>query len=251
MATAIQHLKAHDGSTEWFVCRDCMTQIDPVGHNYPGYTEEQCDDAECPLCGGTDTAWLFATDEEAIALAIAKADDASSKVLEQITTYTACVYGKNGDEPGAVEINLECAEVDLDDDSTVTLYRWIEQDDGGIQETGEWTNDKSTAIEGGEEYASDNDETPDLDSLISEIEETGFFKDNDIIPAVIKSATQHSQGYLLVTPDISEPIGTMWTTNGYLQRDDYISLDATYPSEAYAADALLRAINDYQSGDND
>ena len=55
----------HDGASEVFVCRDCMEQIDPVGGYYPGYTKEQCDNGECPRCGGTDTAWLFALPQQA------------------------------------------------------------------------------------------------------------------------------------------------------------------------------------------
>lgn len=51
-------LKPHDGVSEVFVCRKCMVQIDPVGE-WPDYTKEQCDDGECPICGGSDTAWLF------------------------------------------------------------------------------------------------------------------------------------------------------------------------------------------------
>jgi hypothetical protein len=57
---AMNNLKKHDGVSETFVCRDCMVEIDPVGGNYPDWTKEQCDSGECPHCGGTDTAWLFA-----------------------------------------------------------------------------------------------------------------------------------------------------------------------------------------------
>jgi len=59
---AEKKLVPHDGG-EAFVCRDCMTLIDPVGGNYPGWTQEQADNAECPHCGGTDTAWSFADQE--------------------------------------------------------------------------------------------------------------------------------------------------------------------------------------------
>lgn len=53
----------HDGRSEAFVCRDCMTLIDPVGHHYPDWADEQADNGECPLCGSTDTNWVFASDE--------------------------------------------------------------------------------------------------------------------------------------------------------------------------------------------
>ena len=54
-------LVPHDGVSECFVCRNCAVQIDPVGGYYPRWTDAQCDAGECPLCGGTDTAWLFAS----------------------------------------------------------------------------------------------------------------------------------------------------------------------------------------------
>lgn len=57
-----RRLKPHDGASEVFVCRDCGEQIDPVGGSYPGYTQQQCDDGVCPLCGGNDTGWLFDED---------------------------------------------------------------------------------------------------------------------------------------------------------------------------------------------
>lgn len=54
-----EKLIPHDGG-EAFVCRDCMVLIDPVGGHYQDWTDEDADDAECPYCGGTDTAWSFA-----------------------------------------------------------------------------------------------------------------------------------------------------------------------------------------------
>ena len=52
----------------------------------------------------------------------------------------------------------------------------------------------------------EQDATPDLDDVMAEIKETGYFTDPDIIPLVVKAATQYSQGYLLVTPDIRSPL---------------------------------------------
>ncbi len=89
---------------------------------------------------------------------------------------------------------------------------------------------------------------PDLDDVMAEIKETGYFTYPDIIPLVVKAATQYSQGYLLVTPDISQPVGTAWTINGYLQCD-YIALDATYSTEEEAAEALLNAIQGQEDED--
>lgn len=102
---------------------------------------------------------------------------------------------------------------------------------------------KEEAEEAAKALSVDEDETPDLEGLLTEIKETGYFSDPDMIPRVVKAATQHSQGYLLVTPGISQPVGQRWTTNGYLQCD-YIALEATYSTEEEAADALLRAIQE-------
>jgi rubrerythrin len=58
-------LVPHDGVSEVFVCRACMTQIDPAGTHYDGYAKADCDQGACPLCGGTDTKWLFARGKSA------------------------------------------------------------------------------------------------------------------------------------------------------------------------------------------
>lgn len=162
------------------------------------------------------------------------------RFVDNIATYTACVYGANGDQPGEVEIVLQSAEED-----DVTAYRWAERDDGGTHETGEITLDRDAAIAAGEEYASENDEEPDPEELIRQIVETGYFGDADAgdIRAICLEATRHSQGYLLLPAGefVGHPIGRMWTTNGYLQCD-HVRLGATYPSVAMAADALLRAV---------
>jgi hypothetical protein len=160
--------------------------------------------------------------------------------VDAIAAFTACVYGHDGDEPGEVRVVLESAT-----EGDITAYRWAEQDDGGTRETGDPTKDRDEAVAGGEEYASENDEEPDADDLIQQIVDTGYFgsADADDICAVCQAATEHSQGYLLLPKGefVGHPIGRMWTTNGYLQCE-YVSLDATYPSVAYAADALLRAV---------
>ncbi len=87
---------------------------------------------------------------------------------------------------------------------------------------------------------------PDADDLIRQIVETGYFGDADDadIRAICQAATDYSQGYLLLAAGgfPGDPIGRLWTTNGYLQCAEYVTLDATYPCIAYAADALLRAV---------
>jgi hypothetical protein len=160
--------------------------------------------------------------------------------IDSITTYTACVFGRDGDEPGEVQIVLESAT-----EFGIKAFRWAECDDGGSHEHGTITLDRDEAIEAGEEYASENDEMPDADELIEKIVETGYFGDADAddIKAICKAATEHSQGYLLLPKGefVGHPIGRSWTTNGYLQNIEYVTLDATYSDIAFAADALLRA----------
>lgn len=53
-------LRPHDGASEVFVCRDCGEEIDPVGGNYPGWTDQECEDGVCPLCSSEDTRWMYA-----------------------------------------------------------------------------------------------------------------------------------------------------------------------------------------------
>lgn len=163
------------------------------------------------------------------------------RVIDVIAAYTACVYGRNGDEPGEVEVVLESAE-----EYGIVAFRWAERDDGGTHNRGDITLDRDEAVKDGESVAEENDEEPDADDLIKQIVETGYFGDADAddIRAVCKAATEHSQGYLLLPAGefVGHPVNRMWTTNGYLQCERYVTLDATYPSVAYAADALLRAV---------
>jgi hypothetical protein len=161
--------------------------------------------------------------------------------VEGIATYTSCVFGANGDEPGDVEISLESAT-----EYGITAYRWAEHDDGGTHNTGTITLDRDEAVTGGEEYAEENDETPDVEELLDKIVETGYFgtADADDIRVICEEATTHSQGYLLLPKGefCGHPVGRLWTTNGYLQCEEYITLNATYSNISYAADALLRQV---------
>lgn len=164
-------------------------------------------------------------------------------VEDDIASYTACVYGRDGDSPGEVEIVLESAT-----EYGITAYRWAERDGGGTHGHGPITLDRDEAVGDGEEYAQDNDDELDADALIAEIVETGYFgsADHDDIRAICQVATEYSQGYLLLPAGefCGYPIGRLWTTNGYLQCDRYVTLDATHHSVAYAADSLLRAVTD-------
>jgi hypothetical protein len=168
-------------------------------------------------------------------------DRADWQTDDGITTYTACVYGSEGDKPGEVRVVLQSVA-----EYGITAYRWAEQDGSGTHESGPITLDRDEAVSGGEDYASENDEEPNAEELIAKIVETGYFgeADADDIRAICKAATEHSQGYLLLPAGefCGHPIGRVWTTNGYLQCDKYVTLDATHPNIAYAADTLLRAV---------
>lgn len=174
-----------------------------------------------------------------------QADRLNWKTEDVVATFTAYCYGRDGDEPGVVEIRLESASADIDS-ATITVYRWREYDDGGAYESGETTTDRAQAVQAGRDYAEAQDEAPDVDDLIGQIVASGYFGPAaaDEIRAVCVAATQYSQGYLLLAQgQLPSPIGVAWTTNGYLQEVEYITLDATYPSVEYAADALLCAIS--------
>lgn len=158
-------------------------------------------------------------------------------------TYIACCYGRDGDEPGDVVVQLESAE----DDDGVTWWRLFEPE--ACQSSDKMWDDETEARDALADWCEDRDETPDAEDIEAQIRETGYFNDPDIIPLVIAEMTQHSQGYLLLTPDIGQPVGTRWTTNGYLQCD-YISVDATHNNPAVAADSLLRAIQSAQENEN-
>jgi hypothetical protein len=128
----------------------------------------------------------------------------------------------------------------------IVAYRWASKDDSGTHERGPITLDRNEAVEAGEEYGGENDDLPDADDLIRQIVETGYFGGADAtdIKAICEEATKYSHGYLLLPAGkfCGYPIGRLWTTNGYLQCEKYVTLDATHSSLSYAADALLRAV---------
>ena len=74
-------------------------------------------------------------------------------------------------------VDIEIAEYDTDPDgddpdSIIEVYRWTSYDDGGTNKRGEWTTDRQEAIDGGEEYARDNNqEEPEEDEPEEEDED--------------------------------------------------------------------------------
>jgi hypothetical protein len=165
---------------------------------------------------------------------------------EDIGTFMDRCYGPEGNDLGEVTVGVaKATDEDGKEYWVVGSYDEAVTNDEGVYAT------REDAIERANEVIETQDETPDVADVIVEIEGTGYFSDPAIIPSVIKAATEYSQGYLLVTPDIHQPVGIAWTTNGYLQDCDYIALDATYGSEEEAAEALLSAIRDYQSDDEE
>jgi hypothetical protein len=183
---------------------------------------------------------------------------------EVVDSYLRRCYGRDGDELGEVPVSVAPYTVDQDceacggqgckndadetccdecaGEGTIEASGWIvaETPDEATEYHGRYAT-REEAVDAAEELAEELDETPDQDGIIAEIRETGYFDDPDIIQLVVDAATQYSQGYLLITPDIHQPVGTRWTTNGYLECA-HITLDATYGTHAQAAEALLRAI---------
>lgn len=161
---------------------------------------------------------------------------------EPVDSYLHRGYGRDGDELGEVPVSV--ARYTTEDDES----GWIvaETPDEATEYHGRYAT-REEAVAAAEALAEELDETPDLAEIVADIQATGYFDDPDIVPAIVAAATQYSQGYLLVTPDIHQPVGTRWTTSGYLECD-HITLDATYGTKEQAAEALLRAI---QAGDDE
>lgn len=57
---------------------------------------------------------------------------------ELIGEFTARCYGPNGDEKGSVFLFIDMRILDKPNTDTVE-YRWIEDDDSGVSDSGEWT----------------------------------------------------------------------------------------------------------------
>ena len=169
-----------------------------------------------------------------------KTDEKLDWRTQDSDTYIACCYGADGDEAGHVEVQLQSA---AGDEGSIcwSLY----EPEAGERSADMW-DDETEAREALAAWCLDRDETPDGDDIETRIRETGYFADPDIIPYVITEMTKHSQGYLLLTPDIQQPVGTRWTTNGYLQCE-HICVDATHDNRAVAADSLLRAIESHRT----
>ena len=159
---------------------------------------------------------------------------------EHLADYTLCVYGRDGTDPGLIEVWLERAEI-----YGIEVYRWRAGDDEQEADCGYPTLSQDEATEDGLQYAEDNDEEPDADEYIDHIVATGYFGDATAsdIRAICEEATQHSQGYLLLPKGefVGCPVGRMWTTNGHLECD-YVTLQATYKKLSYAACALLEKV---------
>jgi hypothetical protein len=151
----------------------------------------------------------------------------------------------SGDEPGEVEIYIERAEC-----AGRPVYRWVEDDGSGAACSGKPRRSRDRAVQAAITHAIDQDDSIDIDSIISDILGSGFFargtNAQDILE-VCEAASEHSQGYLLLAADEPppQPAGIAWTTNGYLEVP-YIRLAADHASAAYAADSLLREVQRFE-----
>ena len=167
--------------------------------------------------------------------------DCNWRAVEAIDTYIACCYGRDGDEPGSVEIVLQEASP-----CGVTIYRWAERDDGGTHETGCAMFDRDESVASGKAYAEENDETPNADDQVAEILAADWFSasvDDGDVRAIIDYIEGHSdlgQGHVIVDRDGWRE----WVTTGYVERDAvYVGIPhGGFGSWAAAASALLRAV---------
>ena len=199
---------------------------------------------------------------------------------KEITSYLGRYYGQNGDELGEIPISIapityfekcelckgtgeimivEDLENDYEDDCTACggngkceSSAWVvaetPEENTTIHEFYDYEEEAQNAAE---EMAEELDETPDLDEIIQKIEDTNYFDDPDIIPFVIKSLTEHTQGHLLITPDIHQPVNVRWTTNGYLDCDHISISTVDFKNKFEAAEALLKAVKNKDEDEND
>lgn len=166
---------------------------------------------------------------------------------EEIAEYEGRYYGPDGNELGTIPISIApVLDIHTDD-----VLGWLvaETPDEDTIYHGVYSTE-AEAKEAARKLAEKLDETPVLDDVIADIAAVEYFDNPKIIPLVVDAMTQYSQGYLLITPGIREPIGTRWTTNGYLQCD-HLAMDATYDSREVAAEALLRAVRAVSCDGND
>jgi hypothetical protein len=162
-------------------------------------------------------------------------------VIDDITTYTACVYGRYGDQPGVVAIALEEATK-----YGITAYRWLERDDSGSFERGPATLNRDEAVRGGEEYAAECDETPNPEEQIQAILDTDWFDtsvDAEEVREIINYIESYDgtgQGHVIVATTGARE----WVTNGWVEEESvHVPIPhAGYGSWAGCAAALLAAI---------
>lgn len=157
---------------------------------------------------------------------------------DSVATYTGRYYGPEGNDLGTIPISV----APVLDPYTYDTIGWVvaetPEEDTIFHGTYQY---EAEAIEAAKELAEELDETLDLQSVIDVIKESEYFDNPDVVPDVVAAMSGYSQGYLLVTSDIGFPVGTRWTTNGYLQCT-HLRLPATFETEEQAAEYLLRAI---------
>ncbi|MGD9713681.1 MAG: hypothetical protein AB7V46_16700 [Thermomicrobiales bacterium] len=164
---------------------------------------------------------------------------------DTLCSYTACVYGRDGDEPGTVDIWIQSAEA-----YGIVAYRWV-ADDGAVAEYGPTVLDREEAVSEARKHAAEKDEEPDTDDLIQQIVETGYFGEAVTatdLEGLCRTACTYHQGYLLL-PAGEVPKWPQWVAgqSEYLERP-YVRIRAYYDRPSFAADAILRAIGEQQEG---
>lgn len=158
-----------------------------------------------------------------------------------VADYVDCCGGDDGSAPVTVLLYIQITEVD-----GVEYYRWIVRDADQDGDAGPVCRTRAEAEDGAYDYALEHDETPDIDSIISDILESGYFARGtsaDDVRGLIDAMTSYAQGDLLV------PAGGLaewtWVTSGWLDCP-YIPVSATHDSVASAAHELRDAIGTFQ-----
>jgi hypothetical protein len=72
--------------------------------------------------------------------------------------YVVAVDPDGIDGEVQTQIYIESVDAEYGDDET-TMYRWVENDDNGSHESGDWTLSREEAVEAGRKFAASNQES--------------------------------------------------------------------------------------------
>jgi hypothetical protein len=170
---------------------------------------------------------------------------------EEVCRYQGRCYGPDGNELGTIPLSIVPM---LTVPGTWPVARIVAETPGEVTTYHGAYFTQEEAREGARRLAIERDEAPHLTEVIELIRETGYFEDPSAVEYVLKAATGHVEGYVLVTRDLHQRFGRNWVSNeGWekISQDvedqygrDYILLAATCETPEQAGEALLQAINE-------